>query len=131
MQESIASGIARPSVRPSAAARKRFQRRIESQLPVLVVAPDGVIRHTTRAARRLLAYADEQLHASFFSLVHTKNLYRVMRDVADMVCFGKQRASWLLRMRTGEGGWQWVQASARSELGSEEQPGILILLKAV
>jgi hypothetical protein len=38
-------------------------------------------------------------HPCFFSHVHASNQNRVMQDLADMVCRGKQQAKWLLRPR--------------------------------
>lgn len=100
--------------------RKRFQDEIRPHIPALVLNAEGTILHITPAARRLLDYRhDEELLPCFFSHVHGRNMYQVMRDVADMVCYGKPRASWLLRMRTGRGRWQWVRASVTNHLGGE------------
>lgn len=56
----------------------------------------------------------------FFSLVHGNNLYQTMRDVADMVCYGKARATWMLRLKTGERGYQWVHATVINRLQRDE-----------
>ena len=95
--------------------RKRFQER--NHLPALVLDGEGTIRHLSAAARQMLEYGrEDHVPPSFFSHVHGRNIYQVMRDVADMVCYGKPRASWLLRLRTGRGRWQWFRASVTPEL---------------
>lgn len=102
-------------------SRKRFQRRVAPHLPVLVVDAEGTIQHITPAARRLLEYRhDEDPLPCFFSHIHGRNMYQVMRDVADMVCYGKPRASWLLQLRTARGRWRWVKASVQNHLEGDE-----------
>ncbi len=100
-------------------SRKRFQD-AEKHRSAIILDAEGTIRHITPAARRLLEYRhDDDLPPCFFSHVHGRNMYQVMRDVADMVCYGKPRASWLLRMRTGRGRWQWVRATVTNKLESD------------
>ena len=97
--------------------RKRFQSGLDVHLPLIVLDAAGNIQHLTPAARGLLEYKPGQsIEPCFFSHVHGKNLYQVMRDVADMVCRGKAQASWLLRLRTGQNRWRWYKATARNEL---------------
>lgn len=99
---------------------KRFQS--GSHLPVLLLDGDGTIKHVSPAARRMLEYAHgSDIAACFFSHVHAKNMYQVMRDVADMVCYGKPRANWLIRLRTGLDRWQWVRATVSNELNGAEK----------
>lgn len=97
--------------------RKRFQHPLLGA-PSMILNEEGTIEEASPAALKMLNLpASITENMSFFSLVHGKNLYQVMRDVADMVCYGKAKASWLLRMRTGEGRWRWykVTASCRDE----------------
>ncbi len=95
-------------------AWKRFQ---AGHVPLVVLSGDGTIRNISPSARRMLEYGhDKDLAPCFFSHVHGRNMYQVMRDVADMVCYGKPRASWLIRLRTGGGRWQWVRATVTNEL---------------
>lgn len=102
-----------------AEGRKRF-RTSASRVPALILDADGTIRHVTPAARRLLEYGhDETVSPCFFSHVHGRNMYQVMRDVADMVCYGKPRANWLLRMRTGRGRWQWFRTNVTNQLDAD------------
>lgn len=90
--------------------RKRFQ--AKPHLPVIVLNGEGTIEEMSPTARRMLEYGkDDHVPPSFFSHVHGRNIYQVMRDVADIVCYGKPRASWLLRLRTGRGRWQWFRTS--------------------
>ena len=100
-----------------AVGRKRFQ----PHVPVLAMDGEGLIQHVTPAARRLLEYGrDESIAQCFFSHVHSRNMYQVMRDVADMVCYGKPRASWLIRLKTGRGRWSWFRASVTNRLSDEQ-----------
>jgi PAS domain-containing protein len=96
--------------------------------PVLVLGPEGYVKHATNAARRLLQYsADQEFDDYFFTHVHGENLHRVMRDLAAMVKRGSERASWLLRMRTGRGRWRWYRAEAINRL-SLTTPAVTVRL---
>jgi len=106
--------------------RKRFQELIQQQTPQLILNAEGMIQQLNEAARRLLEYPpDRVVRPSFFSHVHQKNLYQVMRDVADMVCYGKSQATWLLRLRTGKDRWRWYRVSVDNRL--QQPDGTLIL----
>lgn len=103
-----------------AAERKRFQDHVQAHAPVLLLTADGMITHVSASARTLLEYrSKEGMDPCFFTHVHGKNLYQVMRDVADMVCYGKSQASWLLRLRTGQGRWRWYKATVRNRLEND------------
>lgn len=97
--------------------RKRFQA-IESYLvPVLTLDAEGNVQHLSPAARRLLEYGPEaKVDECFFTHVHGKNLYRVMQDIAHMVCFRLEKTSWLLRMQTGRGRYRWYKATVHNRL---------------
>lgn len=110
------------------AAWKRFQIPVAPHVPALILDAEGTIQHLTPAARRLLEYRQNQpIEGCFFSHVHGRNLYQVMRDVADMVCYGKAQASWLLRLRTGQGRWQWFKAVVHNHLQGAEQAITIVL----
>lgn len=109
----------RPSV--STQERKRFQKSDPPHVPSLVLDREGTIQEITRAARRALEYSSEAaIEPCFFSHVHGRNLRRVMRDLAHMVCHRKQRAHWLLRLRTGNGRWRWYRAIVENLLDQTE-----------
>ncbi len=93
--------------------RKRFQ-----TAPAYVcLSADGTISDVGNGTRRLLEYGDnEAMDPCFFTHVHQRNLYQVMRDVAEMVTQGKPRASWLVRLRTGRARWTWVRATVQNHL---------------
>jgi len=96
-------------------SRKRFQSQNESAPPVLTLDREGTIQSLTKSACRVLEYkSEEQVVNCFFSHVHRRNMQRVMRDLADMVCRGKQRTRWLLRLWTGNDRWRWYRAEVRS-----------------
>lgn len=97
----------------AAPVRKRFH-----PSPVYVcVSADGTIADVGEGARRLLEYEENDvLDPCFFTHVHQRNLYQVMRDVAEMVTLGKPRASWIVRLRTGRHRWTWVRATVQNRL---------------
>lgn len=89
--------------------------------PQLLLDAEGSITDLTPAARRLLEYQnDAPVERCFFSHVHQKNLFQVMRDVAQMVTTGLPRASWLLRLRTGRRRYQWFKMEVRNRLHQSE-----------
>lgn len=109
-------------------SRKRFQTGSQTYPAAIVVDAEGTIRDMSPAARRLLEYRHEDPHpACFFSHVHARNMYQVMRDVADMVCYGKPKTTWLLQMRTGRGRWRWVRARVTNHL-EDDEPAIRVLI---
>ena len=116
----------------SSLSQKRVQHLDRTVSPIMTLDRDGTIADTTRAARQLLEYgADTPLDGSFFAHVHDRHRNRVMHDLADMVCRGKQRAQWLLRMRTGNERWRWYRASAHNRLAEEADDCILIHLRSM
>ncbi len=104
----------------SEADRKRFHVGT-SPMPILILNPEGNISEMSPAARLLLEYkAEQEVEPCFFSHVHGRNLYQIMRDVADMVCYGKAAANWLLRLRTGRGRWRWYKATVKNRLSMSD-----------
>lgn len=100
--------------------RKRFQPSTHAHETAMILDAEGTIRYVTPAARRLLHYGPEEpLMPCFFSHIHGQNIYQVMRDIADMVCYGKPKAGWLLRIRTGRGNWQWFRTTVTNQLDCE------------
>ena len=105
---------------------KRFQAAAASLPPVVTLDAEGNIVRLSAAARRLLEYRPEDaLQPCFFSHVHAKNQYQVMRDIADMICHGKRHANWLLRLRTSRGRWRWFKADVRS--GLDKRPAAVTI----
>lgn len=87
--------------------------------PQLVLDREGAIQDLNEGARDVLDYSeDEIIEANFFSHVHGRNLRRVMRDLAQMVSCNRQRARWLLRLRTGSDRWRWYRVSVLNRLPS-------------
>jgi PAS domain-containing protein len=110
---------------------KRFRLDENPLVPLLAIDAEGTIQYASKAARRMLRYApNDTLSPYFFSHIHGKNLYRVMQDVAHMVCCGLQQTSWLLRLRTGRKRWRWYRATVRNRLHDAEQ-NILVYLAEV
>jgi len=110
--------------------RKRFQGLEDPPEAMLVLNAGGEIACMTQAARQLLRYRPEQPMApSFFAHVHAKDLYRVLRDVAEMTCHGLREAAWQVRLRTGQGGWHWVRATVGNQLDQPERSICIYLHK--
>lgn len=113
-------------------SQKRFHSLNRPLSPVIALDRDGTIRNATRAARQALEYGSgAALEGSFFAHVHPKHRDRIMHDLADLLCRGKQRAQWLLRMRTGNERWRWYRVSAHNRLADEANDGLLIHLRPV
>lgn len=111
--------------------RKRF-REVESYIvPLITLDVEGTIQHLSAAARRLLEYPeDAEIDDCFFTHVHGKNLYRVMQDVAHMVCFRLKQTSWLLRLQTHTGRYRWFKAEVQNRL-SDPAGHIVIVLETL
>lgn len=102
-------------------SRKRFQFERAEHQAYLCLDGSGLIQDLTAEARHLLEYGQQDtLEPCFFSHVHGKNQYQVMRDVADMIVHGKHAATWFLRLRTGRKRWQWYRAYAINELKARQ-----------
>lgn len=94
---------------------KRFQdERDMAPFPLLVLDASATIRQVTPSACRLLHHSEHALENKYFlSMVHGRNMQRVMRDLAHLVHRRMQTASWLLRLQTGSGRWRWYRALVR------------------
>ncbi|WP_228702794.1 PAS domain-containing protein [Salisaeta longa] len=100
-------------------------------MPQLHLDRSGTILHATPTAQRLLEYDDEEaLNPCFFTHVHGRNLHQVMQDMAHMVRQRKRKASWFLRLRTGNGRWRWFRAQASNKLYAQP-PHIAVNLQPV
>lgn len=94
---------------------------------ILVLDEAGDIQHISRTARRLLDLGSSTITGgSFFDRVHPDHLNRVKWDLVQMTIRGKQRVTWLLRLKTGLGPWQWFKLDAVNGLGANEQHGIVL-----
>jgi len=108
--------------------RFRFSARPERHLPLIVVDPMGEIHYLTPAVYTLLEYTPQQpLDSCLFTHIHSRNLQQVRHDLEAMQRAGKQRAFWLLRLRTARGHWRWFQVQARNAL--KDGGGILLHLR--
>lgn len=97
--------------------RARPLRDIPPHVPLIELNRKGDIERMNGGARRVLEYdSNEAVEACFFSHVHARNLWRVMRDVAYMVSQKMQRARWLVRLRTGTGRWRWYRGMVENHL---------------
>lgn len=99
--------------------------------PFLALDAKATLQHISPTARRALEYAsDQSIDASLFSHIHSANLHRVMQDIAHMVRYHQQTASWLLRLKTGNGRYRWYRAKAHNCLRAPAE-WIFVVLNAL
>lgn len=100
----------------------------ESQARI-VLDGNGKIKQVSKPARHLLGYHSSQcLEPCFFSLVREQHRTRIMWDLSEMVGRRRQRAEWLVQMRTAHGAWRWFRVYAYNWLHHSIQPGIRLEL---
>lgn len=111
---------------------KRFRNGLEEfPVPVISLDENGTIQGLSLTARRMLGYhTDDTIDPYFFTHVHGQNMHRVMRDLAHMVNAHTRRASWLVRLRTRSGRWQWFRVDVINRLQAPEQCIVLRLRSA-
>lgn len=86
-------------------------------VPMLRLDDEGTIQSITERGRQVLEYSEgKSIDPNFFSHVRGQNLRRVMRDLAQMVTQAKQRAQWLVRLRTGNHRWRWYRLVVENHL---------------
>ncbi|MEF8796410.1 MAG: PAS domain-containing protein [Salinivenus sp.] len=109
----------RPSLRETAGEEQSL----------IVLDGEGTIRHVSDEARELLDLRPHALNGEPFSeCVHPNRRSRVRRDLTGMTAREKQRATWLLRLKTGLGPWQWFKVEAENRLGGDDPSGIVLRL---
>lgn len=95
----------------------------------MLVNENGTIERVSQRACRLLDSDIRSLTGqTFLRRVHPRAARRVRHDLAQMVGREKQRASWLLRLKTGLGPWQWFKVEAEDRLNPGETGGIVLKL---
>lgn len=95
----------------------------------LLLDAQGRLKHVSKAARRLLGYyTSQRIESSFFNLVHEQHRTRIMWELAEMVGRHRQRAEWLVRIKTGHGPWRWYQIQAYNRLHRSQDRGIRLEL---
>ena len=99
-------------------------------VPAVAINQKGLIECLTVAARKLLEYKpDQHIERPFLSHIHRRNMYRIVRDLEEMMLYGRERASWLLRLRTGRARWRWYKAEAERRSQPSEASAINVRLK--
>jgi len=95
----------------------------------VILGTNGEVKHLSKGARQLLGYYPSQrIESNFFQLVHEEQRVRVMWELAEMVGRHRQRASWLLRLKTGIGTWIWLRVKASNQLHHSGLSGIVLTL---
>lgn len=110
-------------------SRKTETQEIPPHVPRIELNQNGDIEHMNAGALRVLEYSThESFKACFFSHVHRRNLWRVMRDLADLIQRKLQCTRWLLRLRTGKGRYCWFRARAEN-VRFRSMIGVRVLLQ--
>lgn len=95
----------------------------------VVLDGNGKIKQVSKAARRLLGYYSSQYpERCFFSLVREQHRTRIMWDLSEMVGRRRQRAEWLVQMKTAHGTWRWFHVQAYNRLHHSSRSGIMLEL---
>ena len=110
--------VRRPSLRDTAGEEQSL----------IVLDGEGTIRHVSDEARELLDLRPHALDGEPFSeRVYPNQRSRVRRDLTGMTAHEKQRATWLLRLKTGLGPWQWFKVEAENRPGGDDNPPGIVL----
>jgi hypothetical protein len=95
----------------------------------IVLDEEGMIQKVSDEASALLDVDPQSLIGErFFNHVHSQERAEVLRDLAEIVVLDKQRATWLLRLKTSPGPWQWFKVEAENQLGGDDPSGIVLRL---
>lgn len=93
----------------------------------MLLNEDGRIERVSEKACHLLESDVRSLTGqAILRRVHPEAVHRVGHDLAQMMGRQKQRADWLLRLKTGLGPWQWFKVEAKNRL-SQSDPGAIVL----
>lgn len=115
-------------------ARRNRQRRtpdreVDEVDAVVVLDDNGQVQRVSGAARQLLDLGSHKITGEpFFDRVHPDNRNRVLWDLSEMAGRGRQKVTWLLRLKTGLGPWQWFKLIAVNRLTRPNDPGIFLTL---
>lgn len=86
---------------------------------VILLNGDGVIERVSDRTCRMLESDDRSLTGqAFLRRVHPRAVHRVRHELDQMMAREKERAGWLLRLKTGLGPWQWFKVEATNRLSS-------------
>ncbi len=125
---------AHPQKQPSDETASRSRRpssvnSTEKTQPLVLLDDEGTIQYVSDRARALLdAQSSTLAGESFFSRVHPRAVKRVLLDLNEMAIQDKQHATWLLRLQTELGPWQWFKVTAENRLDLDDRPGIALRL---
>jgi two-component system CheB/CheR fusion protein len=94
-------------------SERRFRSLIENAWDgISLLDPDGTIRYTSPAQRRLLGYADEEvLGRSAFDFLHPDDQAPARTLLAEVLRRPGARATAPYRLRHRDGSWIWVEAT--------------------
>lgn len=101
----------------------------EEAQSLLLLDDEGTIRDVSDRTSDLLdAQSSTLTGQSFFRRVHPRQLNRVLHDLTEMITNDKQQATWLLRLQTDLGPWQWFKVASENRLNRDDRPGIVLRL---
>jgi len=128
----------RPNTTPSPARRRADAVRDFQFLPAvqckehaaqIVLDANGQLKRVSKLARQILGYyAAQRVRPRFFELVREHQQTRIMWELAEMVGHHRQRAEWLVQLKTGQGTWRWCHIHARNRLHHAGDSGIVLEL---
>lgn len=111
------------------AHRQTSDDRPERDPPRILLDDEGTIRHVSDGARALLDLGSRSLTGEpFFDHVHPRRLKPILHDLTEMTARDKQRATWLLRLKTGLGPWRWFRVEVENRLGRSDRAGFVLRL---
>lgn len=109
--------------------RPDWREHVGERRPVLIIDAEGTIQYMTPTACRRLGYPEaEEVEPDFFKHIHDQDVNRVMWDLADMACRGRQQATWRVRLKTAQGEWERYTICATNHLRRRTASGIELQL---
>lgn len=111
--------------------RKRFQALLSCGAGlVIVIDMEGKLRYLSPAVKGLLTHqSNSVIGQHVLSFVHRRDLYHVMRSLERLLSQHKQYVSWILRLLTQHGHWQWFKATATRFSYDDDQEIVAIQLQ--
>ncbi len=95
----------------------------------IVLDANGRIQRISKLARQMLGYYSAQrIQPCFFKLIREHQQTHVMWELAEMAGHHRQRAEWVVQLKTGQGAWRWYHVQVRNQLHRAGESGIVLEL---
>jgi hypothetical protein len=82
------------------------------------------------SARSLLGYVEHGPPSWFYSLIHGRDLLRVIEGMSDIVCGDRKSCTWVASVKKGSGGWKKLRLNAYNRL-DEASADVIVFLRSV